>query len=313
MAVSFKVTLARDESGGYSKGANEDAMRSSFNIKYHVDVITTAGDEAKDVRLFQVLAAPDLPKVNLSVYFENGRIIPFLMCRRKTGRRDPRKAGRWEVDTQWDSGEANGVTEGQEQDAPDQLTDISPRVEAEFGDDSEVVYTDKSQPPKQCKLPTGNFFAEPFIEEQSVLRLKITQYESLPLSYLALMGRRKALNRNDYRGFPRGWWKIQHVEFTPARVQLAGGSVLAAQVVYTIDLSSKNHGWYEERALIDSHYLDEEDGWKKKPFIDDEFGTFTTGLIEFDGRKKADQLGPLSYTYWLRLQPFVDFNSFLQA
>lgn len=290
--VSATVTVARDEVGSYSKTDRRDALKLAYNVSYFVDV---ADANPETFGPFDIMAVAELPKVNRSIYHNNGYIIPYLVCRTKTARRTSSKLSRWIVDTTWDSG-----TPGNDQTEPDNvpiaspalLTDISPREEGKLIDFEEQIYEDENA--KACLLPTGNTFADPFMKMHSGLRLFLTQYET-SIDYATRLTRNKRANEDTYRGQTRYSWMIQDVDATEVEVQLSGGPTAAALVTYTIEYNPLPGGWKDRRALIDTHYLS---GADLEPFEDDKLETFRTGLIQDNGAPKVVQQGVPDYDVW---------------
>src|SRR5690606_27002705 len=100
--------------------------------------------------------------------------------------------------------------------------------------------------------PTGNYYAEPIVEQVPVLVIKITQYEG-SITYEQMLERTKRCNETTYRTKDRYMWLIDNVEAVEVEVLTTIGTVSAAMVSYTLKLSPKATGWKEERLLVDTH------------------------------------------------------------
>lgn len=314
MAITYDVCTRRTENAQMSKGSQRDALRIAWNVTLDVYVSDPENPDFQpgDVTTIDVLFAPGVPIVNRTVYYQNGLIIPFLVCRDKTATRDPSNASHFIVNCRFDTGTANNNTEGdnQPQTPPAALTSIAPREESQLLEEERVLYVDKSSSEKPCLTPTRNLFDSPFIERLPVLELRITQYEA-SIDYQTMLDRKFKVNEGTYRTKPRYSWLITEVDATEVEVQLAGGPTLAALVTYTVQLSPFDYGWKDQRALIDTHYLDETDGDKKKAHRDDELDTYTIVKVDFFGYKIPDQSGKPDYGEW-ETYDTIDF-SFLQV
>lgn len=315
MAVQYEVTRIRDDNGGYSKGANQDALRIEWAATYQV-IVSDPSDQnftGADITAFDVAAAPGLPLVNYTTYFENGFVIPFLVCRSKRAARDANNNTRWLVSTTWDSGDKNDQLENENQpiDPPVNLTDFTPREELELGEIELVRYNDVDDPPEPIRLPTGNDFPQPAIIRYPTQILKITQYESF-VSYQTMEDRKFLINSIPYRGKNIGAWLIQQVEAREVTVQLAAGQAVVAEVTYTLESNPSPNGWFLDWALIDTHYLEQANDLNtKKAFQDKDYLTYINGLIQADGTQKPNQLGEPDY---VQFQVYKDDNfSFLQV
>lgn len=296
MARRYIVTNPR-QGQSMTVASTDDKVNISQEVVYDVQVVddATADYFVANANKVDVITASGLPITNLSVYYFDGKIIPFLICRKKTARQDRKNAALWSVTCSYDSGDVQNGKEGDFKavSPPNALTDITPREEPFVDVIEEVMYKDKKD--KSVLTPTGNFYAEPVMEEVPILTIKLTQYES-SIAYQTMLDRTAKVNETTYRTKGRYMWKIEKVEAVEVEVQLAGGLTTAAMVTYTLRLSTKTNGWKEERLLIDTHFylssggtlvLDGDGNKKKVAFTDVQSFGHTTGFIDSDGKYKA--------------------------
>lgn len=309
MAAVYTVSTGRNQKMTFA--GQQDSIEITWHQDYFVEVSNLTAVQIAAVSPYDVLTASGIPVVNRSIYTNDGKIIPYVICRGKTAEQDPQRLARWKVSTQW---KATRKTNSEETDnqpiaAPAALTAITPRVVAKLGETQAVLYEDKQATPKRYLTPTGNFYAEPAIERIATLTLQITQYEPTPLLYADLRNRKFKVNQNVYRGEPRYDWLIEDVEFTEVDVTLSGGVTTAALVTYTVSHSPHLYGWKDDRALIDTQYLS---GSDKLDFQEGQLRSQGIGLITVTGTKKTDQTEAPDHE---QFEPFetIDFDSFLQA
>ena len=309
MAITYEVKQQTTDTGSFQREAAEDSLRIDLEIGYDVTV-TDPADQNFDPRTIGVLdamMAPGLPVVNETVYFNNGLVIPYLVCRRLRGSRTDPNRGRFEIQTTWNAGNSN---QGYPSFSvpPASLAGYPPKIEVQLGQDSIVRYDDKDA--KQCLTPTGRMYSEPFIELVPTEIRTVTQYESF-ISFADMRNRKFKTNSAVYDGRPIGSWFITQVEAIEVRPPLDGGPnppAKAAQVTYTIAFTERPGLWKTERALIDTHY--KETGTDEiTPFVDDKYGTMTTGQTDVQGYPHlAGQ--DMEYDTW-RMQDEIDFDTFL--
>ena len=312
MALVYTVCAKRDEAGSYARASQADSLKQTWDINF---LVTVKDDTDPDYDLatvspFDVAGAPGVPRVNETVYYRNGLVIPWLVCRTKQIRRDTQSLGVWHVQCRFDTGNANDTQEGNNSPIapPVNLTDIAPRVESSLGEVQRVLYKDKSETEKVCLTPTQNMFDQPFVERLATLQLRITQYEA-SITYEQMMDRKLKVNEDTYRTKVRYSWLITEVEATEVTVQLDAGPTVAALVTYTLELSPLLYGWKDERALLDTHhYLN----GKKIAYKDDELATYTLCKVNSVGVLIGDQTDPPEYDRW-ETYDTISFSSFLQV
>lgn len=307
MTLTYDVNELRDNRSIGFTGSN-DQLSIDWTTSYSVDVTSDVAFDFSTLSEYDVITASGLPIVNRSVYLSNNKIIPFVICRDKKGKQDPKRKQRWTVACKWKGiRKAGGSESGDAPIAkPNALADITPKVVSELGEIERVLYTDKSSTPKPILTPSGRYYSEPAIERIPTLTLKISQYEA-SITYATMLARKLKVNSGTYRGEPRYDWLIEDVEAVEVDVELAGGTTSAALVTYTVTHNPLLYGWKDDRALIDSHYLD---GSVFKPFMDGELRSISQGFVEIDGAKKT---GTTPDYDQFETYDDIDFDSFLQV
>jgi hypothetical protein len=293
MALTYKVERLPDETFELV-GDDEYTISASLEATYQV-IVTDPEDpdfDGRRVDAVDIIDAEDsvteamLPQVNRTVYTTaSGKVSPFVLCKKKRAKRDPAAWNVFKVSTSWKNIVAGNLGGGAPApaDPPDELTDITPQVKFELGEAERVIYIDKSETPKAILTPTKNFYAEPAVERIATQVWKISQYEE-SVTYDQLQSRRFKVNDNTFQGASRYDWLVENIEASEVEVVLAGGTTTAALVTYTIIQSPFLHGWKDDRALIDTHYLV---SGKKIAFVDDSVAASTFGFIASDGTRKA--------------------------
>lgn len=318
MAFIFQVTELRD-SGSLEFVGSDDKMQIMWSRKFEVIVTATGADAVEDVSEHSVLTTSGIPVVNRSIYEDrDGKIIPYVICRRKKADCDKNNRGRWIVTASYKSIDANQDESSNEpQDPPASLTDIKPSEEPFLGTYERVMYVDKGG--TDIRLPSGNMFSQPVVEKVPTLGIKLTQYEP-SITYQQMLDRKWKTNQTTYRTKAPGEWVISQVEATEVDVVLIGGTVSAALVTYTLELSPHEYyndatstfvkcGWDVPMMLVDNLHLE---GGKWKPTVIDERGR-TMFFVDDTGAKKGDGIsGNPDYIVY-RAQDQIDYSTFLQA
>lgn len=280
----------------------------SLSVTWHQDYfVEVSGVTPSSVSPYDVLTASGIPVVNRTVYYDGSKVIPFVVCRDKTAEQDKSRLSRWKISTKWTSLNRSNSTEAGNQPVspPAALTDFTPRVVSNLGEIEKVLYFDKDN--KSCYLtPARSTWSEPVIERVPTLQLQITQYEA-SITYDQMLERKLKVNKTTYRGQPRYDWLITQVEAIEVDVQLSGGETTAAQVTYTLEHSPHLYGWKDDRALIDTHYLE---SGVRMPFLEEL--DQSNGYIEVTGAKRSSQEGEPEY---IQYEPFddIEFSDFLQV
>ncbi|TWU67312.1 hypothetical protein V7x_28860 [Crateriforma conspicua] len=314
MAVQYRITEARD-SGDMSVTKSDDSIQFVIPAVFNVEVFDPADPsfDGRSIDRWDAASAVDsftgrrIPTVGVSVYYFDGKVIPFLTCTSKRCVRNKDVANRFTITCKFDSGKIAGGTESdaQKQDPPDDLTDLTPRVEPYFGEDKKILHVDYND--REVLLPNGNPFSEPLEERISTLGLKITQYEPF-LSYEDADARRFKVNSDTFRGDDPYKWIIDDVSPKEVEVVLSSGTVDAVEVTYSLLRNPTLYGWMDRRALIDVEYLDD-DGNRVAFTTDDAFGS-SMGLLTVTGEKKS---GTEPDYLNFEPQPRIEFGSFLQV
>lgn len=324
MAFNTTVTELRD-SGGMEFTGTDDKMTISWSRSFRVEVTATGGDVAEDVPEHTVLTATGIPVVNRSVYYRDGKVIPFVICRHKSCRPVKDKRSWWIVTAKYKSIDANQDESANEpQTPPAALTDFTPSEEPDLGMIERPLYVDKSATPQDIRLPSGNMFTTPVMELVPTLTIRLTQYES-SITYEQMLERKFKTNSSTYRTQPAGMWIIKDVEATEVDVQLSGGETSAALVTYTLELSSRQYyddgttswvdvGWDVPMLLVDNLHRSAAgppEKWEKCLLPGDRGAT--NFFVDSDGDKKGDGIsGNPDYIVY-KTQDEIDFGTFLQA
>ncbi len=316
MAITWEIITDRKTGHAkYSGSLNQrDQMQASAGPLLKVKATDASDpDLASKIDEFDAMNAVDsvtgyqVPKVRRSIYFHNGQVIPFLMLASKDCKRNPNDATAFDIQLGYQHLESE---EQNKQAPPSDISGYAARVVPEIGTATRVRYRDRND--KICFLPTGNWFPQPFIEEVGTLRLKITQYEP-SISYETMLNRKKKCNTATWRGKGPYTWKIQDVQGSNAVIVLANPNPelppitqLVAQLVYIVEYNPFPEGWRDERALIDTHYLETaNDKTTKKPFTDRIGVTNPTGFVKTDGTIASPQVP--NYDQW-EIQKTINFN-----
>ena len=294
-------------------GSDEFEITLSSQVEYTVVVSDDADPfDPRDVEEFDVADVTGLPIVNKTVYTTTGGlVVPYMICRGKSVKRDAAAFDVFHVSTSWKSFPGGNLGGGgtSAQSPPVALTDFSPQLKFELGEAERVIYIDKADTPNAILTPTRNFYSEPAIEKIATKILTVTQYES-SVTYNQLQSRKFKVNDDVFQGDARYDWLIQEVEATEVSVVLDGGPTRAALVTYTLVQSPFLYGWKDDRSLIDTHYFD--GSGRKIAFSDDLIGSQTFGFVNVAGARKA--AGTLTPDR-VQFETFDDiaFDSFLHS
>lgn len=293
-------------------GADDNTMKSELSVEYEVIVSDPADSDFKysDVDETDVAASGELPRVNRTTFKSaSGLQYPFMVCRSLSIKRDQHELTMFHATAKYRSLVVGTLNSGDfsSGEPPAALTDLTPQVTPIFGEIQRVIYEDKSDPAVPILTPTGNYYSTPAMERIPTLTLEISQYET-EITFAECLERKFKTNEEEFRGDDPGTWMIISVEPLEVEVELSGGATTAALVTYQIAKSPFDAGWADERALIDTHYLDDDD--KKLPFTD-EAGGQTFGFVQADGTKKTSGATP-DYTEFV-VQGEIDYDDFLHS
>ena len=319
MAFYFSVNEQRG-SGGLKFAGTDDKMQIEWTREFRVDVTADGGDVAEDVAEYDVLTASGIPIVNRSVYYRDGKIIPFVICRGKTAKPMKDARARWIVTASYRSEDANqDESSNDPQTPPAALTDITPSEEPFLGMIERPLWVDKDDTP--IKLPSGQAYPEPVLERVPTLGIRITQYEA-SITYQQMLDRKNKVNSATYRTKDPGMWEITEVDATEVDVELASGTTSAALVTYEVMLSPRQYydtnvssfvdvGWRVPMARVDNVVYD---GTSKfDPFMLDGSKVPSLAYVKDDGTILGDGItGPPEYDIY-KTQDEIDFTSFLQV
>ena len=308
MAYTFAVSERRAR-GPFKVSGKGDRVDITWQTEFNVIVGTDASDDIAAVNPYDVVSATGLPVVNVSIYYFNNEVIPFVICREKTARQDGDASAKWVVTASYKSFTGN-QTEAQNTPVapPVALSSLGTSEEPSLGEMEKVIYEDKASTPKKILLPSGAFFAEPVLERVPILTVKLTQYES-SITYQQMLDRKFTVNDDTYRTKAAGTWLIEHVEASEVSVQLSGGATSAALVTYTLIYNPTSEGWKKALALVDNKILS---GGVFKPYLDDSDPPMQALVfVDSTGAKKGTQTVP-DYVEF-QVYDDTDFSAFLQA
>lgn len=286
MAASYSITTGRTQRLNMS--GSPDSIELSWERDYYVDV---TGVDPDTVDAYDVAQAVDgsvsIPTVNRSVYTIQNKVIPFVICRSKSVTQLAERLDRWVVRTGWKGKGSQEETDNQPTSPPAALTGYTPHEVPVLGEELKALWIDKVG--TRYISPSGSEWNEPLLERVPTLMLKITQYETAPLLYATMLDRLFKCNESAYRGQGRYKWMIVGLDPTVVDTELSGGSTTAIAVTYTVALSPHEHGWKTDLALLDTHYKDA--NGVRQPFKEGNPPTLSTGLLDTDGSRLADQTG----------------------
>ena len=328
MAIKYDVCAARDMGGGYAQGSTWDSVRAEHTVRHRVDITNDAYPNqaawsAQEIDAFTVCEQVSNVVVNRSLFVQPqnqagdpSKFIPWVVCRSKRARpeKDSRKS--WLVDSMWNTGDLAGLNEDDLRpvDIPGAIEDypfIKQQLAKSF---EEVLYKDLSTDPdgnddaKTCRLPTGNYFTQPFIRQRPSYTFKQIQFET-GFTWTTHRQRLYSTNKEPFDGQSEHKWMITGIDFLEVKCPIAGDPITFADgqlVVYEISLSEREFGWRSDRALIDTHYLSVADDLNEKiPFKSKYSESNVLGYINKDGTEKDDQTEP-EFDQWV-VQPTIDF------
>ncbi len=252
MALSFIVCQTRktevDVKDASTKTATRTKMTASLEFLVRA-VDDVSGDPVAPDTVSDNMAieATGLPTVNGTSFFDAaaGESRPYMLCKSKSCKRDQANGSVFFVTAKYEE-----IIDGREnpsQPCPNDLTDITPQVEAKIGTSQRVIYEDFSAPDtKDCaRLPVvGEKFNAPVTTDDPVLTLTIKQYVA-SMTFNEMMYQQNLVNSTTYRGMPAGRWKIVGVRPKEVQVTLCSGEVDAVLVEYDIELSVYSVGNYQ--------------------------------------------------------------------
>lgn len=265
--MSWNVSKARRGRSFAYEGGEKNTLRMRRSLEFDVEYL---GDNPQLVSEPAVMAAAGLPKVNYSTFEHGGRFVPYLLCKRKSAKQNPKVNRRWLVTCDYES----DPKEGDEQDEEQELTEpmsITPKIATSTEVLPIAVYRDFND--KEYVTPARNKFEDAAHREDTITVLTITQYE-LGWTDAKARARNRRVNLAEYRGEDSYKWKIEDVAASPTEIY----GFQVHQVTYTLKLHPGTNGWRDERVAVDTHYLVDKNGvMVKRPFLS--LGQPTTGFI----------------------------------
>ncbi len=259
------------------------------------------------------------PEAGMDIMFANGRVYPFTHCGSIAVKQNAKATQEFLLTAVFRSEQFDHTKISQliGIDVPADIDAYPVIYQSEHRLVDFVLYEDNTPTPlgpKQCKLPTGNLYSQPFIEKVPNETLIVTQYEAtMDESTVA-----ERLERvNDGMWLSSGdanQWKITNIEWQDVRV-VTGTSQNplgedCALVRYTVQRLNKSQGWRSKRALLDTHYLATAgDESTRMPFVTKEGGrTNYIGQIDDNGIPSPSSLEYDTF----RVQEEIVFQSFLK-
>ncbi len=258
----------------------------------------------------------DIPEVGMDILFANGAVYPFMHCGSAQVKQNEKATQEFIFTTIFRTGQFNHV----------EIRDLGPiavpanlnaypviyQTEQRLVDF--VLYEDNSTTPKQCKLPTGNLYSQPFIEKVPNETKIVTQYEATFSDELVAERLERVNSASWITTGDANKWKITAINWQEVRIVVGTGSNPVALdcflVEYTVQKLDKPAGWRSKRALLDTHYLATAgDESTRMPFVTKEGGrTNYIGQIDVNGIPAP---GQIQYEEFV-VQEEIDF-AFLRA
>jgi hypothetical protein len=262
----------------------------------------------------------DLPEAGMDIMFANGKVYPFMHCGSIAVKQDTKATQEFVLTAVFRSEQFDHVTIGQlgAVTVPADLNAYPVIYQTQQRLVDYVLYEDNtpaaSGGPKQCKLPTGNLYSQPFIEKVPNETKIVTQYETTMSDEIAASRLERV---NDGQWIVSGddnQWKITDIQWQDVRIVVGSAAsptaLDCALVEYTVQRLDKDQGWRSKRALLDTHYLATAgDESTRMPFVTKEGGrTNYIGQIDINGIPSPSFL---KYETFI-VQEEIDFTTFLR-
>lgn len=262
----------------------------------------------------------DLPEAGMDILFANGKVFPFMHCGSIAVKQDTKATQEFVLTAVFRSEQFDHVTIAQlgAVTVPADLNAYPVIYQSEQRLVDYVLYEDNTPAadggPKQCKLPTGNLYSQPFIEKVPNETKIVTQYETTMSSDVAASRLERVNDGVWLASGDANQWKITAIQWQDVRIVVGSAAsptaLDCALVQYTVQRLDKDQGWRSKRALLDTHYLATSgDESTRMPFVTKEGGrTNYIGQIDLNGVPSPSQL---EYEVF-RVQEEINFNSFLR-
>jgi len=246
----------------------------------------------------QPITEDQIPEAGMDILFANGKVFPFMHCGSVQVKQNEKATQEFIFTTIFRTGQFNHV----------EIRDLGPiavpadlnaypviyQTEQRLVDF--VLYEDNSTTPKQCKLPTGNLYSQPFIEKVANETKIVTQYETTFSDEIVAERLEKVNGASWLTSSDANKWKITAINWQETRIAVGSGSNPVALdcflVEYTVQKLDKPAGWRSKRALLDTHYLATAgDESTRMPFVTKEGGrTNYIGQIDEHGIPSPSQI-----------------------
>lgn len=335
MAITVNVheTKAGEGSIRESGRGSQQAAQSQYTRNFNIQVTGDSGSyDGTKTAPAVVLHDDKLPKVNLDPYFYqdddgNWQIVPWALCSNKSVSRNTQNNTLWTARAEY-STVTNLADEVMLEPVPVGTAESYGKlVGMVTGEDEKVLWQDKSEPKQTTRLPTGNFFDQPFKERIGTSQYQITQFQTKgdinnqsDAEIFAEQARFKVnsetwiIPARARPGVQAGYAMIVDVRHRGVRLPNASGVLPALAsdwlFTYVVSVSERDGGWRDKRALIDNEYLTEANDTSSRVLNTSKGArSVVPAFLNDDGTKKGDvdpNTEPSFRTY--KAQPEVDFG-----
>lgn len=331
MALVFEGKVARVSGGGFNSFAPR-SISDTEAITYSVLLSDDADPDLLPIELTEdyvlqqsIIPGIDepMPEVNKSLFYFRGvnglQVKPWLICSRKTAERDAQNSFLFRLAAEFSTFNRVSLEENDLRliTVPNSVAEYPFLVESIWSEEDKVIYeeaTKTNQTP--LRLPTGNLYSEPFKRRQPKRSIRQTQFEVLADVDATIEARLFTVQDRIFQGAaadpPR--WMITKIDYQDVVVPLMGlfppvELVPAFIMTYTIEYTSRDGGWLDRRALIDTHYLTTGGDLSTKTANRDptDGSTIIPGLILANGTAKNPQTGEPDFQDY-RVQPVGDWS-----
>ena len=311
-SLSFRIRVG-DLEAPYCENTSVNAIAPATVQVTAAEVMADAPNRSNG----NAVSEDDVPKNGLDILFVNGKVFPFMHCASVNCKQHTQATQEFIYTAVFRTETFSHVTMDQLSliDVPPDLDGYPVIHQTELRLVDYVLYEDNSPTPKQCKLPTGNLFSQPFIQKVPNETKIVTQYE---LTFSDEIAAERLESVNEVTWLATGdatKWKITDIKWQEVRIVEGPTNAPVALdcylVEYTVQKLDKEGGWRSRRALLDTHYLTTGgDESTRQPFVTKEGGrTNYIGQIDQNGLPSPLQIEYESFV----VQPEIDFTTFLRA
>jgi hypothetical protein len=325
MATQYDWKIERSDTGNI-QSATWLTLNAARTLRYRVLAFDDVMLCPVIVSPFDVIQQSFLPVVNRSLFFDQttGKVVPWLVCSDKIANRSTQNAGLWDVDCMFAAVESS-IKESDlyPRDMETEVTNYGQLTERILGENDEVAWESETMPvfPNKVplELPTGNRYRSPFMKKVSTRRYRITQFEkhaSWEAAWNAAVDRKFRINSDSTFTLPgtnvqgtEGQFYIENCYCQEIYYPLTPGGAIAYLFRYEVSFDPKLKGFFDERYLIDTHYLTQANDRSERELFRDRDGlSFPTGYINTDGtRKDMSAPGTVPESVDYQIQPATSF------